>query len=124
MKWAGPRGLLRFPQTMVLAGYRDDTKTTDKEKLRSDACITVPEGTKVDGEIGLMTIPGGKFAVGRFEIAANQFGEAWDALLGEWMPSSGWQSADGMCYELYLNDHEQHPQKMFIVDICEPIRPL
>jgi AraC family transcriptional regulator len=124
MKWAGPRGLLRSPQTKRLAVYRDDTKSTETEKLRSDACITVPEGTKVDGEIGLMTIPGGKFAVGRFEIAITQFGEAWDALIGEWLPSSGWQSDDRMCYEVYLNDHDQHPDKKFIIDICEPVRPL
>lgn len=124
MRWAGPRGLLRFPETKSLAVYRDSPDTTEKEKLRSDACITVPEGTKVDGEVGLMRIPGGTFAVGRFEIAGNQFGEAWDALMGGWLPGSGYQPDDRMCYEVYLNDHEQHPQKKFIIDICEPVKPL
>ncbi len=122
-KWAGPRGLLRFPETQPLAVYRDNTKTTETEKLRSDACITVPKGTEVDGEVGLMTIPGGKFAIGHFEIDGTQFGEAWDALIGEWLPSSGYQSDSRMCYELYLND-PQGPQKKFIVDICEPVKPL
>jgi len=124
MRWAGPRGLLRFPETKSLAVYRDSPETTEEAKLRSDACITVPEGTKVDGEVGLMRIPGGKFAVGRFEIAGDQFGEAWNALMGGWLPGSGYQPDDRMCYELYLNDHEQHPQKKFIIDICEPIKPL
>jgi AraC family transcriptional regulator len=122
-KWAAPRGLLHLPETQPLTVYRDDTKTTETEKLRSDACITVPKGTKVDGEVGLMTVPGGKFAVGHFEIDGTQFGEAWDALLGGWMPSSGYQSDSRMCYELYLND-PQAPQKKFIVDICEPVKPL
>ena len=124
MRWAGPRGLLRFPDTRSLAVYRDSPETTEEAKLRSDACITVPEGTKVDGEVNLMRIPGGKFAVGRFEIAGDQFGEAWNALMGGWLPGSGYQPDDRMCYELYLNDHEQHPQKKFIIDICEPIKPL
>lgn len=124
MRWAGPRGLLRFPETKLLAVYRDSPETTEKEKLRSDACITVPEGTKVDGEVGLMRIAGGTFAVGRFEIAGNQFGEAWDALMGGWLPGSGYQPDDRMCYEVYLNDHEQHPQRKFIIDICEPVKPL
>ncbi len=123
-KWAGARGLLRFPETLTLAVYRDDTKTTETEKLRSDACIIVPTGTKVDGEVGLMTIPGGKFAVGHFEIDETQFGQAWDALLGEWMPSSGYQSDGRMCYELYLNDPRTHSEKKFLVDICEPVKPL
>ena len=124
MRWAGPRGLLRFPETKSLAVYRDSPETTEEAKLRSDACITVPEGTKVDGEVGMMRIPGGTFAVGSFEIGGDQFGEAWNALMGGWLPGSGYQPDDRMCYELYLNDHEQHPQKRFIIDICEPIRPL
>jgi AraC family transcriptional regulator len=124
MRWAGPRGLLRFPETKSLAVYRDSPEVTDVSRLRSDACITVPEGTKVDGEVNLMRIPGGKFAVGRFEISGDQFGEAWNVLMGGWLPGSGWQPDDRMCYELYLNDHERHPQKKFIIDICEPIKPL
>lgn len=110
MRWAGPRGLLRFPETKSLAVYRDSPEVTEESRLRSDACITVPEGTKVDGEVGLMRIPGGTFAVGRFEISGNQFGEAWNVLMGGWLPGSGYQPDDRMCYELYLNDHEQHPQ--------------
>jgi len=124
MRWAGPRGLLKFPETKSLAVYRDSPEVTDVSRLRSDACITVPEGTKVDGEVGLMKIPGGQFAVGRFEISGDEFGEAWNALMGGWLPGSGWQPDDRMCYELYLNDHERHPQKKFIIDICEPVKPL
>jgi len=29
-----------------------------------------------------------------------------------------------MCYEVYLNDPKDHPQGKFIIEICEPIRPL
>jgi AraC family transcriptional regulator len=71
-----------------------------------------------------MTIPGGKFAVARFEIRPDQFGEAWDALMGEWFPSSGYQPDDRMCYEVYLAEPDTHPEGMFVIDICEPVRPL
>lgn len=124
MKWAGPRGLLRFPETKVLGVYHDDPKITEESKLQSSACVTVPEGTKVEGEVGTMTILGGLFAVGHVEIKQDQFGEAWDKLMGEWLPESGYQPDDRPCYELYLNDPKQHPQGKFIVDICEPIKPL
>ena len=50
MKWAGPRGLLRFPETKVLAVYHDDPKITDEDKLRTSACITIPGDTPVEGE--------------------------------------------------------------------------
>lgn len=123
MGWAGPRGLLRFPETKVLAVYHDNPDVTEESKLTSSACITVPTGTPVDGLVKTMTIPGGQFAVGHTEIFPDQFGEAWNKLM-QWLSTSGYQPDDRMCYEVYLNDHESHPEKKFILDICEPIRPL
>ena len=124
MQWAGPRGLLRFPETQMLAIYHEGPDMTPVEQLRSDACITVPVGTPVEGEVGLMTVPGGTFAVAHAEIDVTQYGEAWDRLIADWLPSSGYQPDDRLCYELYLNDPGQHPEHKHIVDICEPIRPL
>jgi len=124
MKWAGPRELINFPETTLLGVYHDNPEITEESKLRSSACITVPEGTPVDEEVGKMTIPGGLFAVAHVEIDPDQYGEAWDKLMGEWFPESGYQPDDRMCYEIYLNDPEQHPQGKHIVDICEPVRPL
>ncbi len=124
MRWAGPRGLLRFPETKSLGIYHDDPEITDTDKLRSDACITVPPDTKVEGEVGKMTVPGGLFAVAYAEIAQNEFGEAWNALMRDWLPGSGYQPDDRMCYELYLNDPKSHPEGKFIIEIHEPIRPL
>jgi AraC family transcriptional regulator len=123
-KWAGPRGLVRFPETKSIAIYHDSPDITDVSKLRSDACLTVPADTKGEGDVGTMRVPGGLFAVAHVEIDVTQFGEAWDKLIGEWMPQSGYQPDDRMCYELYLNDPDQHPEKKWLVDICEPIRPL
>ncbi len=124
MRWAGPRGLVRFPETTVLGVYHDDPDITDPSKLRSSACITVPKETQVGGEIGAMTIPGGLFAVAHCEIDADEYGAAWDKLMGEWLPESGYQPDDRLCYEVYLNDPTTHPSRQHIVDICEPVRPL
>jgi AraC family transcriptional regulator len=124
MKWAGPRGLLRFPETQVLSVYHDDPKITDEDKLRTSACITVPKDTPVEGAIGKMIIPGGKFAVARFEIAGDEFESAWNVLMGDWMPQSGYQPDDRLCYELNHNDPKEHPNHKHIVDICVPVRPL
>jgi len=124
MQWAGPRGLLRFPQTKMLGIYHDNPEITDTDKLRSDACISVPPDTKVEGEVGKMTVPGGLFAVAYAEIAQSEFGEAWNALMRDWLPGSGYQPDDRLCYELYLNDPKSHPEGKFIIEIHKPIRPL
>jgi AraC family transcriptional regulator len=124
MKWAGPRDLLRNPEMKFMSVYYDDPSITDEEKLRVDACMTVPEKTAVEGEIGKMTIPGGKFAVGRFEIHPDEYEAAWNSLMAGWLPESGYQCDDRLCYELYQNDPEQHPEHMHVVDICVPVKPL
>ena len=121
--WAGPKGLIQFPQTQSMAVYYDNPEEVPESELKSDICMTVPEGTPVDGDAKTMKIPGGKFAVAHVEIEGSEFGEAWDKLVGEWMPENGVEpDSSRLCYEHYLNDHEQHPEKKFILDICEPIK--
>jgi len=124
MKWVGPRGLLRFPETSMLALYYDDMEITDEDKLRMDVCITVPEDTVVDGEIGKAMVHGGKYAVAHFELAADEYEDAWNAVFGGWLPESGYQPDDGPCYELYYNNPDEHPEGKHIVDICVPVKPL
>lgn len=123
MQWAGPRGLIRFPQTQMLAIYHDSPHITETDKLRSDACITVPPDTKVEGEIGKTDIPGGLCAVAHAEIDQTEFGQAWDALM-DWMAGSGYQPDDRPCYEIYLNDPKSHPEGKFIIEICQPVKPM
>jgi AraC family transcriptional regulator len=124
MKWAGSRNLLHFPETKCITVYYDDPEVTEEAKLRTDVCVTVPTDTTVDGEIGKMTIPGGKFAVAHCELSPNEYEDAWKMLMGGWLPESGYQPDDRLCYELYLNDPKDHPENKCIVDICVPVRLL
>ena len=122
--WAGPRDLLRFPETKFVTIYYDNPEITDESKLRTDVCITVPADTQVDGEVGKATIPAGKYAIAHFEINPEQYGDAWNAVYGGWLPESGYQPDDRPCFELYLNDPETHPEGKHIVDIYAPVKPL
>ena len=124
MAWAGPRDLLRFPETKILAVYHDDPEITDEDKLRVSACITVPEETPVEGEIGKMKIPGGKYAVGRFELTPEEYQGAWDAIFGGWLPDSGYQPDDRPCYELFPYEEGECSCEKRIVDICVPVKPV
>ncbi|MCP4111222.1 MAG: GyrI-like domain-containing protein [Desulfobacteraceae bacterium] len=124
MKWAGPRGLIQFPETQCLSVYHDNPEITDEDKLRTSVCMTVPKDTRVEGEIGQMAIPGGKFAVANFEINSNEFEDAWNALMGGWMPESGYQPDDRLCYEICHNNPKEHPENKHVVDICVAVKPL
>ena len=123
MKWAGPRGMLKFPKTKTVTVYHDDPKVVEMEKVRQSACITVDEDAKPEGEFGKMHIPGGKYVVGSFKVLPHQFGEAWDAVC-RWLADSGYQPSDGYPYEYYPEEHEEGPPPIFTVDICIPVKPL
>jgi AraC family transcriptional regulator len=122
-KWAGPRGLLNFPETKTITVYHDDPAVTDIEKVRQSACITVDANAKGEGEFGKMTINKGKYAVGRFEISVLEFEQAWNTMC-LWFTESGYEPGNENSYELYYNDHTQHPEKKFILDICIPVKQL
>ncbi len=122
--WAGARDLLRFPETRVLAVYHDNPDITEGSRLRTSVCVTVPENTPVEGEIGLMTVPGGRYAVGHFELSNTEYEAAWDRVFGEWLPASGFQPDDRPCFEMFLNDADTHPEHKHVVDICVPVKPL
>lgn len=122
-KWAGPRGLIDFPNSKVLTYYHDDPKVTQLDKVRQSACLTITNDVKTEGEIGKMKISGGKFVVGHFEIGPTEFQQAWDSVC-IWLAESGYQPADANPYELYHNNYKEHPENKFIVDICIPIMAL
>jgi len=121
--WAVPRGL-RTPAAKLLLVAHDNPGITDSDKLRLSICLTVPEGTAGEGEFGTMTIPGGAFAVARFEIPPSRIAEAWDVVIGDWLPQSGYQPDDRLCYEEALGDPREHPQGKIILKIHVPVRPL
>jgi AraC family transcriptional regulator len=124
MSWAGPRDLIRFPESKMFTIYHDGIEITDEEKLRISVCLSVPEDTQVDGEVGKLSVPGGKYAIGKFEIFANEYSQAWETMYSGWLPGSGYQPDDRPCFELYLNDPKQHPEHKHVFEICIPVKPL
>ncbi len=121
--WAGPRGILSRPNVKFICVYHDDPNITEPDKLRISVGVTVSEDTKVEGEIGKMQIEGGKYAVGRFEIPTDGFGQAWTSMCG-WVANAGFQPEDGLTFELYHNNFQEHPQKLHILDICIPVKSM
>ena len=123
MTWAGPRNLLT-PDAKLLAVYHDNPEITEADKQRVSMCLTVPEKTEVGGEIGKMVIPGGPYAMARFEINADEYQQAWDTVMAGWFPESGYQPTDGLSYELYHGSPDEHPAGKHVLDICVPVEPL
>jgi AraC family transcriptional regulator len=121
---AGPRGLIGA-NSRFFACYHDDPDVTDPDKLRLSICLSAPEDWQADGPLGKMNIEAGTYAVAHFETTDTaDYERFWQAIYGAWLPESGYQPDDKMCFEEYLNDPKQDPEGRHIFNICVPVKPL
>lgn len=121
--WATVHGLYNPLLTTTITVTHDNPSVTEIEKVRQSACIVINQDVKVEGEIGKMIIPAGKYAVGHFILGNDEFEKAWNSMC-LWFSESGYQQGDGNSMEIYHNDFNHHPEKKNIVDICIPVKPL
>ncbi len=123
MAWAGPRGLLGSePRLMSL--FLDNPNLTPAAKHRLEVALAVPEGTKPDGPIGIKSLEGGLYATAKVWVAPQRYAEPWDALVGDWLPGSGYQPDHREAVEFYLNNPEQDPAGRFHIEIGMPVKAL
>jgi len=125
--WAVPRGLVdtaKPENTKCIAIYHDDPAITEPEKLRISVGVVVPPETETSGEVGKLEIPAGKYAVGRFVLSGQEYGEAWEYMFGTWMPGSGYQPDEGYTFELYGYNPDAEKEGKCDASICIPVKPL
>jgi AraC family transcriptional regulator len=120
--WMVTNNLLGQPRYGV---SHDDPAITEPGRLRYDACVEVPEGFVGAGNHQMTTIPGGKYAVTHFQGATASIGDAWAALLRDWLPASGMQLDSRPFFEYYPRDSTYDPKTgEFTCDLCIPVAAL
>lgn len=124
--WAIPAGVAdpQHPEKdQLITIYHDDPSVTEESKLRMSVGIVAPKDTEVSGEVGKLTIDAGLFAEGRFLLNAQQYGEAWK-IMCEWLVGSGYEPAEGCCFEAYNHNPESEAKGIHDVTICMPIKKM
>lgn len=119
MAWASQNQLLN-KETKMLTIIHDSFKITPANKVRMSACIVLNKAMNLMGEINHKTIEPGKYIVGSFVIALEEFEKAWTSLF-IWMNENKHTKSNRDPLEIYYNDYTQHPEKKCIVDLCIPI---
>ena len=103
----------------------DDPSITAPEQCRYDACAEVSPDFMATGGALKATIPGGKYAMLRFRGTVDRVGEAWTALLRNWLSSSGLQLDSRPCFEYYPKGAASDCETGEIeCEICIPVVPL
>ena len=120
--WLVTNGLLEQPRYGI---SHDDPSITAPEQCRYDAGAELPPQFDASGNVLKTVIPGGRYAVLRFKGTVPEVGEAWTALLRDWLPSSGLQLDARPCFEYYPKGSKYDPETgVFECDICIPVVPI
>jgi AraC family transcriptional regulator len=120
--WMQTNGLYGRPRYGI---SHDDPGITSSEKLRYDAGVEVPPDFVGAGKHQKTVIPGGKYAVAKFNGTDAEVGDAWAWLLRDWLPASGMQLDSRPFFEHYPIDSTYDPKTgAFDCEICIPISPL
>ena len=118
--FAGPRQLLG-PKTALIGISLDDPKITATDQLRYDACLTLDRDLAPSGEIGVQTIPEGRYAVFLHSGPYEMFSKTYDSIFRDWLPNSHEQLRDQPSFELYLNSPDHTPPADLRTEIWLPL---
>jgi AraC family transcriptional regulator len=122
--WAGPRGVMS-PEMRIMGVPLDNPDITPKDKCRYYACLAVDDRAQAEGDVGVMSIRAGRYAVGRFAGGRDVFRKAYAYMYGEWLPKSGYQPEDAPAFETYIGEPAGTPSNpRFVFDLYVPVRPL
>jgi AraC family transcriptional regulator len=103
----------------------DDPSITPPEQCRYDACVEVDEDFTPTGGFQKTTLPGGRYAALAYRGTPDGILPAWNALLRDWLPASGFQFDHRPAFEYYPVDNAYDAATgAFACQICIPIAPL
>ena len=102
--------------------HDDPSSVAAPDEWRYDACVEVDERFNGSGTHQEMTIPGGRYAVARFEGTVAELPRAWAAVVHEWLPQSGATLDTRPFLEFYGADSSFDPKTgVLTCDLCVPV---
>lgn len=120
--WMVANGLTGQPRYGI---SHDDPSVTTPEQCRYDAGCEIPAKALIPGDAHRTMLPGGQYAALSFKGVVADFVPAWDALLRDWLPSSGLQLDGRPMFECYPADSRYDPSTGVLeCQLCVPVIPL
>lgn len=100
----------------------DDPNMTDADKLRYDACLVVHKTAKPEGEVGVKTLKGGKFAMFHYTGTYKNLDQVYDYIFNEWLLNSTHELRDEPVREKYRNNPQRTEEAKLKTEIYLPIK--
>lgn len=120
--FAAKHKLIVADETKVLTVYDDNPFITNGEHLRTSVAMTISADARIieSGNICESSISG-KFGVGHFNLAAAQYGEAWQYMYQEWLFKGNATARDAVPFEIYMTEPSKNLKEKSRTDIYIPI---
>ncbi len=102
----------QVPYGEAIGIWYDNPEVVPAAELRSDACLTVPDGFALppdDLELRITKVEGGEYAVATHMGSYEGLGDAWARFYGQAIPALGRELAETPSFEMYMNDCSKVP---------------
>ena len=120
--WLVTNDLLGLPRYGVCHDY---PQVTAQDRCRYDAGVEVGQDFVPSQNAQIATLPGGLHACAQFKGSTKEFPPAWERILREWLPASGYQLDARPCFEYYPPDGEYDEKTgVLTCELCIPITKL
>lgn len=103
--------------TLLMERFYDDPSITGVEQCLYELCMTVDQNCSLDN---VTIIPGGKFAIFRFEGLIQDIFAAFQGVFTVWLPESGYEMRESYGLDIYRDLNRESMQ--VIMDLCIPIK--
>lgn len=101
----------------------DDPSTTQSNKCRFYACLTIDKPINPRGKIGCKNIKGGLYAIFTHKGSYSGLNEYYKNIWFGWLPSANYRLRQATFFEKYINNPDKVKAEDIITEIYIPVSP-
>ncbi|GGI57817.1 AraC family transcriptional regulator [Winogradskyella haliclonae] len=121
--WGEIKAQKLFTKGIQMLGLpHDDPNVTEPNKTRYDACLIIHKDAKPNGDVGLKTLKGGKFAMFLYQGSYKYFAEVYDFMFNDWLLQTDYELRDAPVRERYISNPERVAEEKLKTEFYIPIK--
>ncbi|RNC87083.1 MAG: AraC family transcriptional regulator [Winogradskyella sp.] len=121
--WGEIKAQKLFTKGIQMLGLpHDDPNVTEIDKTRYDACLIIHKDAKPNGDVGVKTLKGGKFAVFLYQGSYKYFAEVYDYMFNDWLLDTDYELRDAPVRERYISNPDRVAEEKLKTEFYIPIK--
>ena len=121
--WAEIKTQKLFTKGIQMFGLPyDDPNVTPADKLRYDACLIIHKEAKANGDVGVKTLKGGKFAMFLYQGSYKYFADVYNYMFEEWLIHTDFELRDEPVRERYISHPDRVAEDKLKTEFYIPIK--